>query len=118
MARNKKILTDGLTNKERILRMVERWDDDIPFEQALYHMHVMKEVMEGIREAERGLGKDHDELFDELERLCDEEEDQRQMDAEGGAEPKRNSPTHRGCRHAKDGKGVRKPPQKIGRRSS
>jgi len=51
----KKILTDDLTNKQRILRMVERWDDDIPFEKALYHLHFMKEVMEAIEEAEQGV---------------------------------------------------------------
>ena len=79
----KKILTDGLTNKQRIMRMVERFDDDITFEQALDRMYVMKEIMEGIKEAEAGLGVDHDELFDELERLCDEEVAQTHLAAEG-----------------------------------
>jgi hypothetical protein len=116
MARNKKILTDGLTNKQRILRMVERWDDNIPFEQALYHMHVMKEVMASINDLENGApGIDHDELFDELERLCDEEENQRQLDAEGGKKPKGAPRTNRGSQLPKNGKVLRGAAPKIRR---
>ena len=70
----KKLLTENLTNKQRILRMVERWDDDIPFDKALYHLHFMKEVMEAIAEAEQEELLDFDEVFDELERACDEED--------------------------------------------
>jgi hypothetical protein len=72
----KKILTDGLTNKQRIMRMVERWDDDIPFEQALYHMFALKKIMDGVKSAEEEELIDHDELFDELDRRCDEDESQ------------------------------------------
>ena len=113
MTIKKKILDDGLTNKQRILRMVERWDDDIPFEQALYHMHVMKEVMEGIKDIEEGRFVDHDELFDELERLCDEEENQARMVGKGGKRSKGTPRAHHGSRLPKNGEVVRKPPQKI-----
>src|SRR3954466_3540725 len=91
----KKILNDGLTNKQRILRMVERWDDDITFEQALYHMYAMKKIMEGIKSAEEEGVLDFDEVFDELERACDEEENtspnlpKRQKKPEGVARPYR-----------------------------
>jgi hypothetical protein len=59
----------AMTNKQRILQMVQRWPENIPFEKALYHMHVMKEVMEGLKDAEKGRVVEHDELFDELEQL-------------------------------------------------
>jgi predicted transcriptional regulator len=109
----KKILNDGLTNKQRILRMVERWDDDIPFEKALYHMHVMKEVMEGIKDVEEGRFVDHDELFDELERLCNEEENQARLVGECDKKPEGGSRSHRGRRLPKNGEVVRKPPPKV-----
>ena len=115
MAATKKILTDGLTNKQRILRMVERWDDDIPFEQALYHLHVMKEVLASIQEVEEGNLLDFDEAFDELERECDEEENTAAHVAKGQKKSKGTPPTHRGRRLPKNGEVVRKSVQKIRR---
>jgi hypothetical protein len=70
---------NALCNKQMILRMVNKWPEDIPYEQALYHRYVLKEVMEGLKEVEDGRGTDHDDFFDELERLCDEEENQAHM---------------------------------------
>jgi hypothetical protein len=74
MAIKTKILKDGLSNKQRILRMVERWEDDIPFEQALYHLYAMKEIMDGIRSVEEEGTLDFDEVFDELEGRLDAED--------------------------------------------
>ena len=65
-----------MTNKQRILQMVERWPEDIPYDEALYHVYVLKKIDDGLKSLESGPSKDHDELFDELERLCDEEESQ------------------------------------------
>jgi hypothetical protein len=113
MARTKKILTDGLTNKQRILRMVERWDDEIPFEQALYHMYAMKKIMDGIKSAEEEDLIDHDELFDELERICDEEEGQAQMVVAGKGRSETAPKMDRGQGRAKNGKVVRKPAKKL-----
>ncbi len=109
----KKILTDGLTNKQRILRMVERWDDDIPFEQALYQMFAMKKIIDGIKSAEEEDLIDHDELFDELERLCDEEEAQAGMVP--GSQGRSNASArvdHHG-RRANNGQVVRKSAKKA-----
>ncbi len=111
--RAKKILNDGLTNKQRVLRMVERWDDDISFEQALYHMYALKKIMDGIKSAEEEECIDHDELFDELERLCDEEEAEAKMVAGGKGRPEPPSEVDRGRGRAKNGKVVRKPAKKV-----
>ena len=73
MSAKNKILKDGLTNKQRILQMVQRWDDDFR-SQTLCIICDDEGRMQGSREAEAGLGRDHDEVFDELERQCDEEE--------------------------------------------
>jgi hypothetical protein len=113
MAHSKKILNDGLTNKQRILRMVERWDDDIPFDKALYHMYALKKIMDGIKSAEEEEWIDHDELFDELERLCDEEEAQAEMVAAGKGRLETPSKVDRGRGRAKNGKVIRKPTKKV-----
>ena len=76
MTSKPKPLADGLTNKQRILQMVERWPDDISYEKALYHLSVLQAIDEGLKDIEAGRTTDHDEVFDELERLCDEEESQ------------------------------------------
>ena len=115
---NKKILDDGLTNKQRILRMVERWADDIPIEQALYHMYAMKEIMEGIKSAEEGECRDHDEVFDELERRCDEEENRAKLVPAGGKAAERTPRSHRGGRHPKNSQVLHKPAKKIRKRAS
>jgi hypothetical protein len=109
----KKILTDSLTNKQRILRMVERWDDDIPLEQALYHMHVMKEVMESIKEVEAGEVLDFDEVFDELERACDEEENTAGNVPKGKKKSEGSARPHRERRLPKNGEIVRKSAPKV-----
>jgi hypothetical protein len=115
---SKKILKDGLTNKQRILRMIERWDEDIPFERAVYHMYVMKEVMESIKEVEEGCVRDFDEVFDELERRSDEKENS-PSDVGQGRKASAGTPrSHRGRRHPKNGEVVRKPAKKIRKRAS
>jgi len=108
-----KILKDGLTNKQRILRMVELWDDDISFNQALYHMYALKKIMDGIKSAEEEELIDHDELFDELERLCDDEEAQAKMVAAGKGRSEAAAKMDSGQGRAKNGKVIRKPAKKI-----
>ena len=68
-----------MTNKQRILQMVERWPEDISYDKALYHLSVLKAIDEGLKDIGAGRTTDHDEVFDELERLCDEEENQTSM---------------------------------------
>lgn len=55
-----------MTNKQRILRMIEKWPDDISFAKALYHMHVLKSIEEGLQDVREGNVIDHDELFNRL----------------------------------------------------
>lgn len=108
-----------MTNKQRILRMVERWPDDISYDDALYHLHVMQEVMESIKEVEEG-GKllEFDEAFDELERECDAEENAPVPLATGQKEPKEPAPTHRGGRLPKNGPILPKAPKKVRKQTS
>jgi predicted transcriptional regulator len=56
-----------MTNKQRILQMVQRWPDDISFDEALYHLHVLKKIHAGVKDAAAGRVVNHDELFDRLE---------------------------------------------------
>ena len=118
MASKGTILNDGLTNKQRILQMVERWPEDISYDKALYHVSVLKAIDEGLKDIEAGRTTDHDEVFDELERLCDEEESQAALVGSSQKRPRSAAKEDRGTRRAKNGQLVRKPTKKARRRSA
>jgi len=61
-----------MTNKQRILQMVERWPDDISYDKALYHLCALRAIDAGLNDIEAGRTNDFDEVFDELERRCDD----------------------------------------------
>jgi hypothetical protein len=113
----KKILNDGLTNKQRIQRMVERWDDSISFAEALYRMYAMKKIMDGIRSIEEEGELDFDEVFDELEGKLDEE-NARRIVAKGKARSSGTQETHRGGRRTKNGEVIRGQIKKTRKRAS
>jgi hypothetical protein len=102
-----------MTNKQRILQMVQRWPEEISFDEAVYHMYVLKKIDDGLKSLESGPSIDHDELFDELERLCDEEEAQAKVVAAGARRSKAPAEMDRGGGRAKNGKVVRKPAKKV-----
>lgn len=118
MTRIKKILNDGLTNKQRILKMVERWKDDISFDQALYQMYALKKITDGIKSAEESPTFDFDEVFDELERECDEEENALSAIRSSTAGPEGDQGSNRRGRHAQNGQVIRGPAKKARKRSA
>ena len=113
----KKILNDGLNNKQRILRMIERWDDDIPFEKALYHMYAMTKIMDGIRSIEEDGDLDFDEVFDELEGKRDEK-NARPNVTKGQTGTSGTPGSNRRSRRTKNGEVVRGPAKKTRKRAS
>jgi hypothetical protein len=102
-----------MTNKKRILQMVQRWPEDISFDEALYHVYVLKKIDAGLKSLESGPSKDHDEFFDELERLCDEEEAQAKLVAVGPGRSKTPAKLDRRRGRAKNGQVIRKPAKKT-----
>ena len=107
-----------MTNKQRILQMVERWPDDISYEKALYHLSVLQAVDEGLKDIEAGRTRDFDEVFDELERRCEEEEGQAENVRSSRKRPGSAATEDRGAGRAKNGAVVRKPAKKIRKRSA
>jgi predicted transcriptional regulator len=106
-----------MTNKQRILQMVERWPEDISFDEAIYHVYALKKIDAGLRDLDAGLVHDHDEVFDALERECDEEENEVVLVESRQKRPQAAAEKNRGSRRAKNGEVVRKPVKKI-RKSS
>lgn len=82
-----------MTNKQTIQKMVEQWPDDISFEQALHHFGVLKKIEQGLLEADRDVGMDHDEFIAELEK--ENAEDQAHVAAASKKRPSRDSGVHR-----------------------
>jgi|ERR1043166_709085 hypothetical protein len=107
-----------MTNKQRILQMVERWPDDISYDKALYHLYVLKKIDAGLKDIEAGRVYDDDELDELLERSCNEEEDQSGVVGRvpGGSQAIAKKGRRRGG--TKNGQVVRKTPAKIRKRST
>jgi hypothetical protein len=107
-----------MSNKQRILQMVERWPDDISYEKALYHLSVLQAIDEGLRDIEAGRTTDFDEVFDELERRCDEEEGQAADVRSGRVRLGSAAKKGRGTGRTKNGQVVRKPTKKTRKKSA
>ena len=98
--------------------MVERWPEDISYDQALYRVFVLKKIDAGLKDIAAGRLFDDEEVMDELERRCDEEENQRQLEVQSRKKPKGNPPAHSERRLPKNGEVVRKPAPKVRRPAS
>lgn len=70
-----------MTTKEKVLAMIQRLGNDITYDDLIYKLEFMKSVEQGIREADQGLGMDHDEFMAQLE--AEDAADQAEMDAKG-----------------------------------
>ena len=102
-----------MTNKQRILQMVERWPEDISFDEALYHVDVLKKIDAGLKDLDAERARDHDEVFDDQERRCDEEESQAASLRSSRKRPGSAGKEDRGTGRAKNGQIVRKPAKKV-----
>ena len=107
-----------MTNKQRILQMVERWPEDISFDKAIYHMWVLKKIDAGLKDIEAGRVYDDDELDELLERSCDEEEDPSAVVGRGARRPQTIAKKSHGSRRTKNGQIIRKPSPKIRKQSA
>lgn len=56
-----------MTDKEHVLEMVRRLPDNVSVKQVAYHLYVLENVLQGLKESEHDLGSDHDEFAAELE---------------------------------------------------
>jgi hypothetical protein len=57
-----------MTRKEKILRMVQRLDESVTFDEVIYRLVVMRDVEFGLDQARRGEGTEHEALFRRLEK--------------------------------------------------
>lgn len=67
---------NSVTNKQRILKMVLRWPEDITIAEALYHVQALKNIDAGLRDLDEGRVLDHEDVLDDFEQRCRVEEDQ------------------------------------------
>jgi hypothetical protein len=58
----------SMTRKEKILRMVQRLEDDATYDQVIYRLVVMRDIETALDQAERGEGTEHEELFRRLKK--------------------------------------------------
>jgi hypothetical protein len=73
--------------------MIERQEKNITYDDLIYKLEFMKAVEQGIREADQGLGMDHDEFMAQLE--AEDAAKDAQVDANGAGQSARNRGAHR-----------------------
>lgn len=106
-----------MTNKQRILQMVKRWPEDISFDEALYHLHVLQKIDTGLKDIEAGRVIEHDDLFNEL--LNDEEEKSKApLVGRSQKRPKKSPRKDREKRGPKNGQGVPQSAKKLRKSAS
>ena len=88
-----------MTRKERILAMIQRLEDDVSFDEVIYKLEFLQNLEEAIREADQGLGMDHDEFMAQLE--AEDAAEQAALDAKSTKGPARDQKVHRPIRPKK-----------------
>jgi len=54
--------------KEATLRLVDRLDDDVSFEDIIYELYVLEKIQRGMKDAEAGRVVSHEEAKERLSR--------------------------------------------------
>lgn len=54
--------------KQATLRLVERLDDDVSFEDIMYELYVLEKIQRGLKDAEEGRVVSHEEARQRLNR--------------------------------------------------
>jgi hypothetical protein len=103
-----------MTTKQKILRMVERLDDDVSYDQVLYHLTVMRNVEVGLAQANQGEVIDHDALMAEMD--AEDAQDQTRLVAQSKRRPAKHKTVHREGR-AGQGHQLHKTPQARARKT-
>lgn len=82
-----------MTNKERILRLVSKLDDNVSIDEVIYKLDVMKNIQIGLEQLDRGEFTEHEEAFREL--LKDEAEKPDSLVAASDRRSRGNKKVHR-----------------------
>jgi hypothetical protein len=93
-----------MTTKEQVLELVQKLEDNASIDRVIYELELLKNVRIGLEQIERGEFFEHDEVFEEL--LKDDEEDQDYLVQAVKGKPQRNKKIHQPKR-SKNRQGVR-----------
>jgi hypothetical protein len=66
-----------MSAKEQVLELVKRLDENATIDHIMYKLELLKNIQIGLEQIEKGQFVDHDELFDELLKEQDEEDQAR-----------------------------------------
>jgi hypothetical protein len=55
-----------MTPKERVLRVINKPPDDATVDDVLYRLEFLRSIEQGAKEADLGLGIEHEEVFRQL----------------------------------------------------
>lgn len=97
-----------MTTKQKILRMIERLDDDVTYDRVLYHIEVMQRLEARLEQADRSEWIEHNEVFARLEEHAKSED---RLDAGRPGGLARHKTIHRKRRTSQSGN-VHQTPEK------
>lgn len=100
-----------VTAKKQILELIKGWDDDVTIGEVNYHLELLKEISIGMAQLDEGKGIGHDELFTQLLRE-DNAEDQDHLVPFGETKTPEHKKVHK-PRNAKDRQGLHKTIKRI-----
>lgn len=58
----------GTTPKRSALKLIERLDDDVSFEDIIYQLYVLEKIQKGLEDTEAGRVVSHEEVRERLGR--------------------------------------------------
>jgi predicted transcriptional regulator len=62
------LMSVHLSAKQATLRLVERMEDDVTFEDIIYELYVLEKIQRGMKDAEEGRVVSHEEAKQRLNR--------------------------------------------------
>lgn len=59
-------MPDSPSAKKTTLKLLERLDDDVTFEDIMYELHVLQKIERGLEDVEEGRVTSHEDVRDQL----------------------------------------------------
>jgi len=103
-----------MTTKEQVLELVQKLHDNASIDQVIYKLELLRNIQIGLEQIEKGEFFDHDEVFEEL--LKNDEEEQDYLVQTGKGKPPRDKKIHQPKR-PKNRQGVHRPVKRRGKKA-
>lgn len=63
-----KTMSVALSAKQASLRLIERLDENVSFEEIMYELHILQKIKQGVRDVEEGNTVSHEQVKEKLKK--------------------------------------------------